>query len=76
MIPTFRQTYEITTITNYYVFAKKKNHTDKKNTDYRQNLKIFNLIEKIREYQHNYFKHIPRIPAYRMPQNIFNYHPK
>jgi hypothetical protein len=51
--------------------------TDKKiNTDIRQNLKIFNLRQKIREYQQNYFEHILRMPTYRMPRKIFNYHPK
>jgi hypothetical protein len=51
--------------------------TDKKrNTDIRQNLKIFNLGQKIREYQQNYFEHILRMPTYCIPRKIFNYHPK
>jgi hypothetical protein len=51
--------------------------TDKKrNTEIRQNLKIFNLGRKIREYQQNYFEHILRMPTYRIPRKIFNYHPK
>jgi hypothetical protein len=51
--------------------------TDKKrNTDIRQNLKIFNLGQKIREYQQNYFEHILRMSTYRIPQKILNYHPK
>jgi hypothetical protein len=48
----------------------------KRNTDIRQNLKIFNLGQKIREYQQNYFEHILRMSTYRIPLNIFNYHPK
>jgi hypothetical protein len=51
--------------------------TDKKrNTDIRYNLNTFNLVQKLREYQQNYFKHILRMPTYRIPQKIFNYHPK
>jgi hypothetical protein len=51
--------------------------TDKKRiTDIRQNLKIFNLGYKIREYQQNYFEYILRMPTYRIPRKIFNYHPK
>jgi hypothetical protein len=46
------------------------------NTDMRQNLKVFNLGEKIKEYQQNYFEHILRMPTYRIPGKIFNYHPK
>jgi hypothetical protein len=38
---------------------------DKKiNTGIRQNLKIFNLGQKIREYQQTYFEHILRMPTY------------
>jgi hypothetical protein len=48
----------------------------KRNTDIRQNLKIFNLGEKIREYQQNYFEHILSMPTYRIPRKIFNYHLK
>jgi hypothetical protein len=41
--------------------------TDKKgNTDSRQNLKIFNLGEKIKEYHQNYFEHILRMPTYHI----------
>jgi hypothetical protein len=51
--------------------------TDKKrNTDIIQNLKIFSLEEKIREYQQNYFEHILRMSTYRIPWKIFNYHHK
>jgi hypothetical protein len=51
--------------------------TDKKrNTDIRQNLKIFNLGQRIREYQQNYFEHILTITTYRIPRKIFKYHPK
>jgi hypothetical protein len=49
---------------------------EKRNTDIRQNLKIFNLGQKIREYQQNYFEHILRMPTYRIPQKILNYHPE
>jgi hypothetical protein len=50
---------------------------DKKiNTDIRQNLKIFNIGGKIKEYQHNYFEDILRMPTYLIPRKIFNYHPK
>jgi hypothetical protein len=39
--------------------------TDKKrNTDMRKNLKVFNLGQKIRQYQQNYFAHILRMPTY------------
>jgi hypothetical protein len=48
----------------------------KRNTDIRKNLKIFNLGQKIREYQQNYFELIQRMPTYRTPRNIFNYYPK
>jgi hypothetical protein len=48
----------------------------KRNTDTRQNLKIFNLGQKIKEYQQNYFKHILRMPTNRIPWEVFNYHPK
>jgi hypothetical protein len=48
----------------------------KRNTDIRQNLKIFNLWEKIKEYQQNDFEHILRMPTYQIPWKIFNYHPK
>jgi hypothetical protein len=48
----------------------------KRNTDIRQNLKIFNIGDKIKEYQQNYFEHILRMPTYRIPRKIFNYHPK
>jgi hypothetical protein len=37
---------------------------------------IFNLGEKIKEYQQNYFEHILRMPTYWIPWKIFNYHPK
>jgi hypothetical protein len=38
--------------------------TDKKrNTDIRQNLKIFTLREKIKECQQNYFENILRMPT-------------
>jgi hypothetical protein len=51
--------------------------TDKKrNTNITQHLKIFNLGQKIREYKQNYFEHILRMPTYRIPWKIFNYHPK
>jgi hypothetical protein len=46
------------------------------NTDIRQNLKIFNLGQKIKEYQYNYFEHILRMNPYRIPLKIFKYHPK
>jgi hypothetical protein len=46
------------------------------NTDIRQDLKIFSLGNKIKEYQQNYFEHILRMPTYRIPWKIFNYHPK
>jgi hypothetical protein len=36
----------------------------KRNTDIRQNLKIFNGGEKKKEYQQNYFEHILRLPMY------------
>jgi hypothetical protein len=49
---------------------------EKRNTDIRQNLKIFNLGEKIREYQQNYFEHILIMPTYLIPRKIFIYHPK
>jgi hypothetical protein len=50
--------------------------TDKKRyTDIRQNLKIFNLGEKIRECQQKYFEHILIMPTYRIPTKIFNCHP-
>jgi hypothetical protein len=50
---------------------------EKRNTEIRQNLKkIFNLGEKIRECQQNYFERILRMPTYRIPRKIFNYHPK
>jgi hypothetical protein len=48
----------------------------KRNTDMRQNLKTFNLGQKIMEYQQNYFKHILRMLTYRIPQKILNYHLK
>jgi hypothetical protein len=48
----------------------------KRNTDIRQNRKIFNLGEKIREYQQNYFEHILGMPTYQVPQKIFSYHSK
>jgi hypothetical protein len=48
----------------------------KRNTDIRQNLKIFSLGQKIREYQQNYLEHILRIPTYLIRRKIFNYHPK
>jgi hypothetical protein len=41
-----------------------------------KNLKIFNLGQKIKEYQQNYFKHILRMPTNRIPWEVFNYHPK
>jgi hypothetical protein len=51
--------------------------TDKKrNTDIRQNLKIFDLGQKIREYQQNNLEHILRMPTYRIPRKIFSYQPK
>jgi hypothetical protein len=46
------------------------------NTDIRQNLIILNIGGKIREYQQNYFEHILRMPTYRIPRKIFNYHLK
>jgi hypothetical protein len=48
----------------------------KRSIDIRQNLKIFNLGEKIKDYQHSYFKHILRLPSYQIPQKILSYHPK
>jgi hypothetical protein len=51
--------------------------TDKKrNTDIRQNLKILNLEEKIREYQQNYFEYILRMPTYPIPRKIIKHHTK
>jgi hypothetical protein len=48
----------------------------KRNTDIRQNLKIFTLGQKIKEYQQNYFKHILKMPPYQIPWKIFKYHSK
>jgi hypothetical protein len=48
----------------------------KRNTDIRENLKIFNLGQKIREYQPNYFEHILRMLTYQIPWKVFSYHPK
>jgi hypothetical protein len=48
----------------------------KGNIDIRHDLKIFNLEEKVKEYQENYFEHILRMPTYRIPPKILNYHPK
>jgi hypothetical protein len=48
----------------------------KRNTDFRQHVKVFSPGEKVNEYQHNYFEHILRMPTYRIPRNIFNYHLK
>jgi hypothetical protein len=51
--------------------------TEKKiNTDIRQDVKIVNLGQKIKEYQQNYFEHILRMPTYRIPLKILKYHPK
>jgi hypothetical protein len=47
----------------------------KRNTDVRQNLKVFNLGEKIKEYQQNYFENILRMPIYGIPRKVFSYHP-
>jgi hypothetical protein len=47
----------------------------KRNIDM-QNFKIFNLGNKIKEYQKNYFEHILRMPTYQIPWKIFNHHPK
>jgi hypothetical protein len=43
---------------------------------YQANLKIFNVGEKMKEYQRNYVEHILRKPTYQIPRNIFNYHSK
>jgi hypothetical protein len=48
----------------------------KRNTDIRQNLKIFNLGEEIKECQQNYFERILRMPTYGISRKVFNYHPK
>jgi hypothetical protein len=51
--------------------------TDKnRNTDIRQNFKIFIPGQKISEHQQNCFGHIPRMPAYRIPRKILSYNPK
>jgi hypothetical protein len=37
---------------------------------------MFNLEEKTKEYQQNYFEHILRLPTYRIPRKMFKYHTK
>jgi hypothetical protein len=37
---------------------------------------IFNLGEKVKEHQQNYLQHILRMPTYRIPQKLSDYHPK
>jgi hypothetical protein len=39
-------------------------------------IKIFNLEEKIKEYQQNYFEYTSRMPTYGIPWKIVRYHPK
>jgi hypothetical protein len=38
------------------------------NTDIVQKLNAFNLREKVKEYQRNYWERILRMPIYRIPQ--------
>jgi hypothetical protein len=47
----------------------------KRNIDIRQELNIFNLGEKVKEYQHNYKEHILRMPTYRIHRTLFDYRP-
>jgi hypothetical protein len=49
--------------------------TDTKTYRYQTKFKIFSLGERITEYQQNYFENILRVPTYRIPRKIFNYHP-
>jgi hypothetical protein len=37
-----------------------------------KDLKIFNLGQKIKEYQQNNFQHILRMQTYQIPGNIFD----
>jgi hypothetical protein len=37
---------------------------------------MFSLVDKIKEYNQNYFEHILRMPTYRIPRKIFSYRPK
>jgi hypothetical protein len=46
-----------------------------RNIDIRQELNIFNLGEKVKEYQHSYLQHILRMPTYRIPRKLFDYRP-
>jgi hypothetical protein len=51
--------------------------TDKKrNISIRQELNIFNLGEKVKEYQQNYLEHILRMTTYRILWKLFDYYPK
>jgi hypothetical protein len=44
--------------------------------DFRQELDIFRLGERVKEYKHNYLGHILRMPTNRIPRNLFGCHPK
>ncbi|KAJ4450851.1 hypothetical protein ANN_02282 [Periplaneta americana] len=46
------------------------------NETIRDELNIFNLNNKIKEYQEKYYEHIQRMPEYRNPKKILEYKPK
>jgi hypothetical protein len=42
----------------------------------RQELIIFKVAEKEKEYQQSYLEYISRVPTNQIPQKLFDYHPK
>lgn len=46
------------------------------NETIRDELNIFNLNNKIKEYQEKYYEHVQRMPEYRIPKKILEYKPK
>ena len=49
---------------------------DKKNTDIREQLDIFNIHDKLTEYKINWREHIQRMDDDRLLKNILNYKPE
>jgi hypothetical protein len=50
--------------------------TRKISIDTRQELNIFNLGEKVKEYEQNYLEHVISVPTNLIPRKLFDYHPK
>lgn len=42
----------------------------KRNVHIRQELNVFNVGKKVKEYQRNYLEHILQMPTYQISQNL------